>query len=298
MSKINTKQIGDVANSTNNGNHFGYINGKGHLNSNGNHFGHNHDDNVLGYASDKLNIDMNSYIQTAINIGSTVLYGTADTDVFYISTNNSIVYGLEGADVIFSYASNTIVNGGAGQDILFGDVFADVINGGDDNDAIFGQAGSDLLLGDNGEDQIYGGSGNDVVNGGAGNDILHNLGNGDGYAVPGNDLLIGGAGNDYFVFYGYTLDSGNVAKILDFTSGIDKLLLVYFNSVDYTIDFADSLAQGAGAVAQDANDFIVFNNTTGALSYDADGSGAGDSIQLATLVGVASLTGSDFSYSF
>jgi Ca2+-binding RTX toxin-like protein len=296
----NNKQtaITGVANSANNGNHFGYINGNGHLNSNGNHFGHNHDDNVFGYAYDKLNIDMDSYIQTAITNGATVLYGTEDIDYFNISTNNTIVYGLAGADIISSLASNTIINGGAGNDVLFGYDFDDVINGGDASDAIFGGAGSDLLNGDNGDDQIYGGSGNDVVNGGAGNDILYNTGNGDGTTVPGNDLLIGGDGNDSFVFYGYTLDSGNVAKILDFTSGIDKLLLIYFNSVDYTINFADSLAQGSGAVAQDANDFIVFDSATGALSYDADGSGASDSIQLATLVGVTSLSGSDFSYSF
>jgi Ca2+-binding RTX toxin-like protein len=291
----NNKQtaITGVANSANNGNRFGYINGNGHLNSNGNHFGHNHDDNVFGYAYDKLNIDMDSYIQTAITNGATVLYGTEDIDYFNISTNNTIVYGLAGADIISSLASNTIINGGAGNDVLFGYDFDDVINGGDDHDAIFGQAGSDLLNGDNGDDQIYGGSGNDVVNGGAGNDTLFNMGNGDGATVPGNDLLTGGDGNDYFVFYGYTIGSNNIAKILDFTSGIDKLGLNYFDSISY-LNFADNLVQGAGAVAQDSNDFLMFDNTSGALSYDADGSGAGKSVQFATLVGVNMLTADDF----
>ena len=38
-----------------------------------------------------------------------------------------------------------------------------------------------------------------------------------------------------------------------------------------------------GAAAADANDFIVYNQATGALFYDINGSGAGGAIQIATL---------------
>ena len=38
-----------------------------------------------------------------------------------------------------------------------------------------------------------------------------------------------------------------------------------------------------GTAAADANDFIVYNNSTGALYYDADGSGATAAVQFATV---------------
>lgn len=49
-----------------------------------------------------------------------------------------------------------------------------------------------------------------------------------------------------------------------------------------------------GAAAADANDFIIYNNITGALLYDADANGAGLATQIATIgVGLA-ITNADF----
>lgn len=56
--------------------------------------------------------------------------------------------------------------------------------------------------------------------------------------------------------------------------------------------------QGSGAVALDANDYLIFDTNTGALSYDADGNGASEAVQFATLTGVNSLSGTDFAYTF
>jgi len=38
-----------------------------------------------------------------------------------------------------------------------------------------------------------------------------------------------------------------------------------------------------GTAAADANDFIIYNTSTGALFYDADGSEAGAAVQFATV---------------
>ena len=48
-----------------------------------------------------------------------------------------------------------------------------------------------------------------------------------------------------------------------------------------------------GTKAVDANDYVVYNSQTGALSYDADGSGAGAAVQIATLAPNLKLTAAD-----
>jgi Ca2+-binding RTX toxin-like protein len=45
---------------------------------------------------------------------------------------------------------------------------------------------------------------------------------------------------------------------------------------------AANIVVGAGATAGDANDFFLFDTNTGTLSFDADGSGAGGAVVLAT----------------
>ena len=57
---------------------------------------------------------------------------------------------------------------------------------------------------------------------------------------------------------------------------------------------AGSFVSGAGAVATDANDYIVYNSTTGALYYDADANGAGLAQQFANLTGNPAITAADF----
>lgn len=46
--------------------------------------------------------------------------------------------------------------------------------------------------------------------------------------------------------------------------------------------------------AIDTNDYVIYNPTTGALTYDADGSGAGVGVQIAMLGVNLALTNADF----
>jgi Ca2+-binding RTX toxin-like protein len=47
-------------------------------------------------------------------------------------------------------------------------------------------------------------------------------------------------------------------------------------------------------LAHDANDHIIYNTKTGALMYDADGTGKGAAVQVATLSNHAAITAADF----
>jgi Ca2+-binding RTX toxin-like protein len=48
-----------------------------------------------------------------------------------------------------------------------------------------------------------------------------------------------------------------------------------------------------GPAAHDGDDFVIYNPATGALSYDADGSGSGVAVTFAQLTAGLSLTHSD-----
>ena len=112
-------------------------------------------------------------------------------------------------------------------------------------------------------------------------------------------------------FYFQTkLDDDNVDMILDYDVRDDTIVLnlsVFQNSVsprreDGRISF-DSLIDGVlasgafntGTEASEADDRIIFNTSTGALLYDADGVGGAAAIQFATLIGLTgTLTAADF----
>ena len=119
---------------------------------------------------------------------------------------------------------------------------------------------------------LIGNSAANLLKGGAGNDTLDGKG--------GNDTLTGGSGNDIFRF----TTKGHSDKITDYNVANDTIQLE--NSVFTALTATGPLAAGqfkVGTQAADANDFIVYNNATGALLYDADGNGANAAIQIATV---------------
>ena len=194
---------------------------------------------------------------------------------------------------------NRLVSGTAGRDALTGnDGVNDIFAGGEGNDALYGYGGDDQLYGEGGNDTLYGGAGNDALTGGADNDYLQGeAGNDTLSGGAGNDTLYGGAGDDVF-FFADTLDAEtNVDRITDFASGQDKLHLSrsIFAALPESGALSNSLfaANGTGS-ALDDTDYILYNTTTGALLYDADGSGEGVAVQFATLSNKPEVKATDF----
>lgn len=158
-------------------------------------------------------------------------------------------------------------------------------------DSLTGKGGNDLLNGGNGNDTLTGSSGNDTLKGGGGNDLLN--------GGPGKDTLLGGPGKDFFLFNALLNSSTNVDKMTDFSPADDTMRLE--NAIFAKLTGTGPLSSGqfranANGKAMDANDFIIYNTTTGALFYDADGSGGNAAVKFATL-GTTShpaLTAADF----
>jgi len=144
---------------------------------------------------------------------------------------------------------------------------------------ITGNAGANTIIGTAFADMISGGAGNDKITGGAGADTI--------VGGLGNDTLVGGTGNDVFVF-DQKAGTTNIDTLGDFASGQDKIELSKAIFAGFTANGALTAAQfysGANiAAAHDADDRIIFNTSTGALYYDADGNGtASAAVQIAVI---------------
>jgi len=155
-----------------------------------------------------------------------------------------------------------------------------------------GSPGNDTIIGSNGKDLLSGSSGNDSLSGGTGNDALYgNLGNDTLNGGANLDYLAGGEGNDSFAFNSPT-------------QGIDTI--ADFNVTQDTINvsasgFGGGLTAGVipssrfvvGSAATNSSQRFIYNNTTGALSFDVDGNGSSGAVQFASLSGGLSLTNND-----
>lgn len=95
-----------------------------------------------------------------------------------------------------------------------------------------------------------------------------------------------------FIFASAAVDA-NADRIADFVRGQDKIGLenTIFTALGPTIE-ASELRVGTAAV--DANDFLIFQGTTGRLFYDPDANGGGGARLVAKLTGITTLAVSDF----
>ncbi|MCP9233430.1 calcium-binding protein, partial [Mesorhizobium sp. LMG 17147] len=123
---------------------------------------------------------------------------------------------------------------------------------------------------------IQGNAGANVINGGA-----------------GADILTGNGGNDAFVFNS-ALGAGNIDRITDFNKLQDKIQLDDAVFAGLKLGGLSSDAFFAGTAAHDSSDHIIYNSSTGALSFDSDGIGGAAQIQFATLSPGLSLAAGSF----
>jgi Ca2+-binding RTX toxin-like protein len=106
--------------------------------------------------------------------------------------------------------------------------------------------------------------------------------------------MTGGEGEDVFAF---TTRPGkaNVDRIADFSAAEDTIHLSSKAFGQLAKGVLSEEAFHVGAKAVEADDRIIFNKRTGALSYDADGSGTQyGAIKFAQLKAKTVLTADDF----
>jgi len=155
-----------------------------------------------------------------------------------------------------------------------------------------GTASSDWISLDAGDDRIDAGFGFDSLLGGSGNDTLDGGG--------GRDTLTGGSGADRFVFDSYLSAATNSDTITDFSAAagdrlvLDRAIFTTLNSGGSLSGSAFRAAAGLVSAAT-AADRILYDTNSGALRYDADGSGSVyGAVQFATLTDAPGLSASAF----
>lgn len=236
--------------------------------------------------------------------GTAAIHGTGNANANVISGNsgNNSLIGGGGDDVITGGAGNDSIDGGAGNDRMEGgagndtytiDSLADVVveaaSGGDDTllSAISvtlpdqvetlrlqgtgavngtGNALANLLVGTTAANSLSGGDGNDTLNG-----------------STGNDVLTGGLGADRFRFTG-TPSATNIDTITDFTpSQNDRIDLVRtaFPNLPAGTSLAGTAFRVGAAVGTTAQ--ILYDTTTGTLTYDGNGTNAGGATAFALI---------------
>jgi len=215
--------------------------------------------------------------------GSDVLIGGLGNDVFLVDDDADDV--LEGAGGGFDTVLTSVSYALAASSAV--ETLGAAATGGVAALNLTGNRYANALEGNAGKNQISGGAGNDSISAGAGVDML--------WGGAGNDILVGGIGKDTFVFNTALSARTNVDRISDFRAIDDTIRLE--NAVFTRLTKTGTLASGAfrvGTKALDKDDRILYNPSTGYLSYDADGNGKGLAVKFATLVTKPIIAAADF----
>jgi Ca2+-binding RTX toxin-like protein len=249
-----------------------------------------------------------------LGAGNDTGFGNLGTNALFGGDGNDRLFGLDGQDSLFGGAGADSLDGGTGFDHACyaaatgditvsladpaqntgeaaGDKFASIegLILGSGNDAGHGNALANGLMGLDGSDGLFGAGGADTLDGGAGNDTLS--------GGTGHDQLIGGAGQDAFVFDTALGARKNIDRVKDFNVAEDVIRIsksIFGAFAGMESGTMSETAFHVGTKAQDADDRIIYSKATGALFYDADGTGRIGPVQFATLAPNLDLQHTDF----
>ena len=247
------------------------------------------------------------------NVEWVLLSGAAAINATGLDAWNDTLTGNSAANTLAGLTGNDVLDGGAGDDWIDGGAGADQIAGGlglDYASFAFSASGVTVSLatgtGTGGEAQgdtlsgiegLYGSAFADSFTGDALSNYLHGLGGSDVLnGGAGVDTLIGGTGIDVFRFDTALNATTNRDSITDFSSVDDTIQLenAVFLQLFATGTLAVYLFKNLSLGAIDADDRVLYNPSTGALSYDADGFGIVAAIQFASLAANTALFSNDF----
>ena len=237
---------------------------------------------------------------------------TFTSDVAHTGTGNELanhLIGGGGSDVLNGLAGADVLEGGSGDDIYYvdniGDSLIEAAGGG--SDTVFSTVSYTLaaevenltLQSSKTPLNATGNASDNVLIGNRSDNVLSGLGGDDTLAGgKGLDTLTGGSGSDTFLFDTSPSTTLNFDRVTDFVSGTDRLAFDQTVFKAFTAVGAINAAaflSGAGVnVAHDADDRLIYNTTTGALWYDADGTGKTRAIEVAVLTGHPDLVYGDF----
>jgi Ca2+-binding RTX toxin-like protein len=229
--------------------------------------------------------------------GATHLHGGAGHDTYRVRSGDVVAEsGNGGRDTVLASSSYTLLASAEVEVLKLSGVSSkrsSNLTGSNTANEIIGHGGKNTLRGLDGDDVLKASSGNDTLKGDAGSDTLN--------GGTGNDKLYGGTGTgkDVFVFDTKPNKTSNVDWIYDFNPKYDSIQLenkIFMKlgkgSTDGVKVKADMFVKGDAA--KDKEDRIVYDNRTGALYYDQDGTGSKAQVKIATLSKNLKLTYHDF----
>lgn len=260
-------------------------------------------------ATQAISVNLTSGRASGSEINNDKLY---DIENVIAGDGNDVIVGSKVSNYLYGGLGNDNLDGAAGRDYLYGGLGNDIYTVDNLMDAIYESANEGIdsvrssvsfTLADNVENltllnaSSISATGNALANTLVGNSAANTINGGDGddfiYGGLGNDVLVGGNGADAFVF-NTALSSKNIDRVVGFQDGADKIYLedAIFTKLRGDTNLSDNIVNGTRAV--DGNDYLIYNQTTGALIYDSNGSARGGEVTVATLGTGLAIDSSDF----